>query len=253
MVIRGSFNQTKPFIRHKIIVIEDLQLNRWLVVQSRMSSEEIEESGIKNHIGIGLLKGTETVFGIVVFLESPVKTFLHLFKWPVGFGSFIVVLDTDDLMEIKRNAIHFEEKLGGIVDWIAVGNEGKVIRKRGEFADHIVHGQDGILSVAGGEDVIGSNDLFKWIGEEENVIVFPVDVNVGFIPCLDRRKVIGIEIDHILNQGGNCLCIVMDSLVGDPDTVDITHDVDGLTGRESIVDMVSKNKAKSVLIVMDLR
>jgi hypothetical protein len=154
-------------------------------------------------------------------------------------------------VEIELDAVHLKEELGGVIDRIAVSNEGEILRQLREFTHDVIHGDDRIPGIPCREDVVGSNDLLGRIGEEKHIVILSENMDIGFVTCLYVRKVIGIEINHIFNQSGNCVGVVDNGLMGDYDTMNILHDIADLPGRKAVVDVIGENKAQSVLIHMN--
>ena len=76
-------------------------------------------------------------------------------------------------------------------------------------------------------------------------------MDIGFIACLYMRKVIRIVIHHIFDQRSYRIGIVDHSLMRDSDPVNISHDIDNLTGGHAVIDVIGHDKPQSMHINMD--
>ncbi len=87
--------------------------------------------------------------------------------------------------------------------------------------------------------------------EEEDIVMFPHDLDVGLIPCADliNSSLMG-EVEAMAIEGGGC-CIVKDGLVGEGDTEYGSEDQSGLSGAQGKGDIKGEYKAEDIRGVVD--
>ena len=80
MIAVGQIYEFQPLVRHEVRILERIQLNRSLIVQRRMPSQEVEEGYVEDHISVCLFQRTVSVGWIVVLFECPVKALFSLLE-----------------------------------------------------------------------------------------------------------------------------------------------------------------------------
>jgi len=190
----------------------------------------------------------------VIFI-GPVQALDELLKRPPFRRLSIEVLKPDDLVVLNIRIISFlsiQKMDAGRIGRIAVGNEDDLLA--GSCGtDRLVHGNDRRLSSPVVRHVRGGDFQAFGGNEEEDVLMFPQDLDIRFITGLDgidRAFMLEIEAVAVKRRGSR---IVQDRLIRDLDVKDGLQNMCGFPGRNSEGDVKGKDQPEHVLGVVDLR
>lgn len=120
-------------------------------------------------------------------------------------------------------------------------------------ADSLLHGDNGWLSISVISDVIGRNLEAFATDKEEDVIMFTLDFNVGFITGaygVDRAFMLQIEGVAVESGSG---CVIEDSLIRDIDVKDRAENECGFSGSDSEGDIKGEDKAEDIGSIVNFR
>lgn len=197
-IVSAHLDELEPFLMHERAVIEQMFIHRHAAAKRGMSSEEIIECHIENHVTVSTFKSIVSVGSVVVLLVGPVEPFLtQLVKSPF-LGLYILVLYANYLVKFEGSAIDVVEELICIVDGISIGYEHLVVRNLIVVHESIANGLDGIESVTLILYPVGGDNSCCRIRPQEDILVYVPHFDVGLVTALVASHPAGIEIHHVL-------------------------------------------------------
>jgi len=135
---------------------------------------------------------------------------------------------------------------------VAVGNKSNLLIRQGS-ADGFIHGSNSRLSASVISEVIGSYFKAFRRDKEEDVVMFAHDFDISFISGgngVDSAFIPEIKAMAMEGSGGS---IVEDSLIRDLDIKDISENMSGFSGSDSVRDIEGEDKSEDIGCVMDFR
>jgi len=165
----------------------------------------------------------------------------------------ILIRKTDDLCNIKDEAMLSEPLLSKQIYRIAISDKVKIFWKLLELDEDIIDSENGRLKITVFSDTVRENDFLDGIEKEEDIVPFALDFDVGFIAA----ELVGEFVREMVNEGLNpwrdSVTVVGDSLMRDLDPVNIKHESGGFTQRQTVVDMISQNETENMRTRGDVR
>lgn len=197
-----------------------------------MGSQEVVMGHKQSGKGECAIDAVEAVGRFDMVLEGSVESFDELLVGSVGFGLRVKILESDDLSVLEQwvlSSLGIEE-----VDTCGIGRVSIGDKENGLFwicgANGFSHRDNSREGFSGVCDVVGRDLEVLGREEEEHIVMFSHDLNVGLIPCADVIDgALTGEVKAMAREGG-CGGIVKDGLVGEGDTEDGSEDEGGFSG-----------------------
>ncbi len=196
--------------------------------------------------GDGAIDAVKSMGRFDMVFESSVESFNELFEGSVGCRLVVEILESDDFPVGKVFfSLGIQEVYPCRVGGVAIGHEDEGLVWVGG-ANGFFHGDDGgeRFSVIG--HVVGGD--FEALGreEEEDIVAFAHDLDVGLIACadfVDGSLILEVEAVAVEGSGRG---IVQDCLIGDGDTEYGAEDEGRFSGAQGKGDIEGEDEAEDM-------
>lgn len=251
----GHVNQFAPAGLESGNGIKRVEVNGPVSVEAGVGSEEVVVRDEENGEDKGAVAGIEARSGAGVEAIGAIESFDELFEGAVLRGRFVEVFQAEDLGEGEGVRQVFFLAFG--VDEVNAGGVGaQAIEDEMGFASRcgasdFVHGDNGVLGVAFGGDMIAGDLVGLRPHEEKRVGLLPVDFDENFVAGTEgigRPFVREIELVQVT---GGSLAVVEDGLVGQRNLEDLAQNACSHPRAEPVRDVEGENEADDVVGTVD--